>query len=70
MLKTIVAIAAVITVISAPIGEVVASPLPKPAAGAITACRQRPWSYINCVATEFGKPHVRLITIDHRLHRA
>ena len=59
-------IAAAITVISAPIGDVVASPLPKPAVDAITACKQRPWPYINCVGTEFefGNPHVRLISID------
>jgi hypothetical protein len=70
MLKTIAAIlaaaiiAATITVISAPITDVVASPLPKPAADAITACKQRPWPYLNCVGTEFGNPHVRLIGID------
>ncbi|MFZ0193742.1 MAG: hypothetical protein WAL14_02835 [Pseudolabrys sp.] len=46
MLKTIAAIvaaaviAAMITIISAPIGDVVASPLPKPAADAIAACKQ------------------------------
>jgi hypothetical protein len=28
-------------------------PLSKPA-DAITACKQRPWPYINCVGTEFG----------------
>ena len=39
-------------------------PLPKRAADAITACKQRPWPYINCVGTEFGNPHVRLISID------
>ncbi len=71
MLKTIAAIlaaatiAAAITVVSAPIGDVVASPLPKPAADAITACKQRPWPYLNCVGTEFGNPHVRLISIDN-----
>jgi hypothetical protein len=69
-LKTIVAIvaaaiiAAAITLISAPIADVVASPLPKPAADAITACKQRPWPYLNCVGTEFGNPRVRLISID------
>jgi hypothetical protein len=68
MLKTLVAIAAaaiiaaVITVLSAALGDVVASPLPKPAVDAITACKQRPWPYINCVGTEFGNPHVRLIS--------
>ena len=70
MLKTFVAIAAaaiiaaVITVLSAALGDVVASPLPTPAADAITACKRRPWPYINCVGTEFGNPHVRLISID------
>jgi hypothetical protein len=71
MLKTIAAIlaaatiAAAITVVSAPIGDVIASPLPKPAADAITACKQRPWPYLNCVGTEFGNPRVRLISIDN-----
>lgn len=70
MLKSLAAIvaaatiAAVITVFSAPVAEVVASPLPKPAAEAITACKQHPWPYLNCVGTEFGNPRVRLISID------
>jgi hypothetical protein len=58
------AIAGVITIISAPAADVVASPLPQPAADAITACKQRPWPYLNCVGTEFGNPHVRLIVTD------
>ena len=58
------AIAGAITLFSAPTSDVVASPLPKPAADAITACKQRPWPYLNCVGTEFGNPHVRLIGID------
>ena len=70
MFKTFVAvvaaaiIAAAITVISAPIADVVANPLPQPATDAITACKQRPWPYLNCVGTEFGNPRVRLISID------
>jgi hypothetical protein len=74
MLKSIVAIvaaaiiAATITVISAPIADVVASPLPPSAADAITACKQRPWPYLNCVGTEFGNPHVRLISTDRVTH--
>jgi hypothetical protein len=74
MMKTIAAIlaaaiiAATITVISAPITDVIASPLPKPAADAITACKQRPWPYVNCVGTEFGNPHVRLVSIDRPTH--
>ena len=74
MLKTIAAIlaaatiAATITRLSAPITDVVASPLPKPAADAITACKQRPWPYLNCVGTEFGNPHVRLISFERLAH--
>ncbi len=74
MLNTIAAIlaaaiiAATITVISAPVTDVVASPLPKPAADAITACKQRPWPYLNCVGTEFGNPRVRLVSIDRPTH--
>jgi hypothetical protein len=70
MLKSLAAvmvaatIAAVITVFSAPASDVVAGPLPQPAADAITACKQRPWPYLNCVGAEFGNPHVRLINID------
>ena len=41
----------------------VRGPLPKPVADAITACRA-PWPYVTCVGTEFGNPHVRLISID------
>jgi hypothetical protein len=58
------AIAGAITIVSAPTADVIASPLPQPAADAITACKQRPWPYLNCVGTEFGNPHVRLIVTD------
>jgi hypothetical protein len=69
MLKSLAAIvvaaiiAAAITVLSAPATELVASPLPQPAAEAMRACNQQPWPYSNCVGTEFGKPNVRLIAI-------
>lgn len=70
MLKTIIAIVAaaviagVITILSAPIGDVVASPLPKVTVEAIASCNQRPWPYVNCVGTELGNPHVRLISMN------
>ena len=70
MLKSIAAIvvaatiAAAITLLSAPTTDVVADPLPKPAADAMKACNQQPWPYSNCVGTEFGNPKVRLIAID------
>ena len=70
MLKSLAAvvvaatIAAAITLLSAPTTDVVAGPLPKPAADAITTCMQRPWPYLNCVGTEFGSPRVRLIPIE------
>lgn len=56
-------IAAAITLLSAPTTELVASPLPRPAADAMKACNQQPWPYSNCVGTEFGNPKVRLIAI-------
>ena len=71
MLKTIAAIlaaaaiAGTITVISAPIADVAASPLPKPAADAVAACKQNPWPYANCAGTELGNPRIRLIRIDN-----
>lgn len=71
MMKTIAAIiaaaaiAAIITVISAPIGDVVASPLPKPSADASAVCNQNPWPYVNCVGTELRNSRIRLIRIDN-----
>jgi hypothetical protein len=71
MLKAIAAIlaaaviAAAITVISAPIGDVAASPLPKPAPDAMAACQQNPWPYANCVGTKLGNPRIRVIRIDN-----
>ena len=70
MLKSLVAIvvaatiAAAITLLSAPATELVASPLPQPAAEAMRDCKQQPWPYSNCVGTEFGNPKVRLIAIN------
>jgi len=74
MLKTFAAIVtaaiivATITIISAPIADVVAAPLPQPAVDAIAACKQRPWPYLNCVGTEFGNPRVRLISLERPAH--
>ena len=56
-------IAAAITLLSATT-DVIADPLPKPAADAMRACNQQPWPYSNCVGTEFGNPKVRLIAIN------
>jgi hypothetical protein len=70
MLKSLAAvvvaatIAAAITLLSAPTTDVVAGPLPKPAADAMKACNEQPWPYSNCVGTQFGNPNVRLIAID------
>jgi hypothetical protein len=57
-------IAATITLLSAPTTDVVAGPLPKPAADAMKACNEQPWPYSNCVGTTFGNPKVRLIAIN------
>ena len=70
MLKSLAAvvvaatIATAITLLSAPTTDVVAGPLPKPAADAMKACNEQPWPYSNCAGTEFGNPKVRLITIE------
>jgi hypothetical protein len=64
MLKTVVTVvtaavvAAVISMISAPIWNLIASPLPEPAVEAIATCKQRPWPYLNCVGTAFVNPDV------------
>jgi len=70
MLKSLAAvvvaatIAAAITILSAPTTDVVAGPLPKPAADAMKAYNDQPWPYSNCVGAQFGNPNVRLIAID------
>lgn len=58
------AIAAAITVLSAPTAHVDAGPLAKPAETALKACTQRAWPYLNCVGTPFGNPRIRLVTVE------
>jgi len=58
------AIAAVITLLSAPAAHVDAGPLAKPIETAMDACAQRPWPYLGCIGTEFGNPRVRLVTSE------
>jgi len=58
------AIAALVTILSAPTAQVDATPVAQPVADAMTACNQRPWPYVRCVGTEFGSKHVRLVTTD------
>ncbi len=58
------AIAAVVTVLSAPTAPVDAGPLAKVVAAPMRACMERPWPYLRCVGTPFGNPNIRLITID------
>jgi hypothetical protein len=68
MLKSIAAImaaaaiAAVLTLLSAPSARLEAGPLAKPAEAALKACIERPWPYLNCVGTPFGNSHIRLVT--------
>ena len=56
------AIAAAITMLSAPATNVIASPLPQAAAAPMHACAQRAWPYLRCVGTQFGNPKVRLVS--------
>ncbi len=71
MLKTIsaimtaAAIAAAVTVLSAP-DPVDAGPLAKPAEATLKACVNQPWPYLHCVGTPFGNPRIRLVSTDHR----
>ncbi len=58
------AVAAAITILTAPSGPVVATPVAQPAIEAMTACTNRPWPYLRCVGTEFGSKRVRLVTTD------
>ncbi len=59
------AIAAAVTLLSAPGGELSAGPLAKPDETALNACAQRPWPYFNCVGTRIGNQRIRLVTTDH-----
>jgi hypothetical protein len=58
------AVAAMITILSAPTTNVNASPLPQVAAEPMQACAQRAWPYLRCVGTQFGNPKVRLVSTD------
>jgi hypothetical protein len=69
MLKTITAvlsaaaIAAVVTLISAP-SPVDAGPVAKPVETAMRTCANQPWPYLHCVGTQFGSSNVRLVSIE------
>jgi hypothetical protein len=58
------AIAAVVTIFTAPNGAVVAGALPPHDETALNACAHRPWPYLNCVGTRFGSLRIRLVTTD------
>jgi hypothetical protein len=58
------AIAAAITLLGAPGGELAAGPLAGLDEAVLNICTQRPWPYTNCVGTRLGNPHVRLVTTD------
>jgi hypothetical protein len=58
------AIAAAITVFTAPGAELAAGPLAKPDEAALNVCAQRPWPYFNCVGTRLGNQRIRLVTTD------
>jgi hypothetical protein len=69
MLKTTTAIitaafiAGIITLMSSP-APVDAGPVAKPVEIAIKACVNQPWPYLRCVGTQFGNPHIRLVSTD------
>ena len=58
------AIAAAITLLSAPATQVDAGPVAKPVESRDDQMRQAPWPYLRCVGTEFGNQRVRLVTAE------
>jgi len=58
------AIAAAVTVHSAPTTHVDAGSIAKPAEAAMKACVNQPWPYLHCVGTQFGNPKVRLVSSE------
>jgi hypothetical protein len=64
------AVAALITLLSAPSNEVRAMPVPMPlpwpqtAPVAIVECAPVAWPYHRCDGTRFGNPNARLVTTD------
>jgi Spy/CpxP family protein refolding chaperone len=58
------AIAAAITLLSAPAAKVDAGPVAKPVEAAMIECANRPWPYLRCVGTEFGNQRVRLVAAE------
>jgi hypothetical protein len=58
------AVAAVVSIFTAPGDEVVAGALPQQDEAALNACARRPWPYLDCVGTRFGNNRVRLVTTD------
>jgi hypothetical protein len=55
------AIAAAVTVLSAPTAHVDAGPIAKPVETAMMTCVNQPWPYLHCVGTQFGNPDIRLV---------
>ena len=58
------AIAAAVTVLSAPTAHVDAGPIATLAQSAMKACVNQPWPYLHCVGTEFGNPRIRLVSAE------
>jgi hypothetical protein len=58
------AVATVVSIFTAPGGEVVAGALPQQDEAALNACAHRPWPYLDCVGTRYGSQRVRLVTTD------
>jgi hypothetical protein len=59
------AVAAAVTILSAPSGILSAGASPDAESAQMRACATRPWPYLRCVGTRYGNPHVRLVTTDN-----
>jgi hypothetical protein len=62
---TAAAIAALVTLLSAPSGPVGAGPQPQATETALKVCIQHSWPYLNCVGTPLGNQRIRLVTTDN-----
>jgi len=59
------AVAAAVTLMSAPSGILSAGARPDAESAQMRDCAARPWPYLRCVGTQYGNPRVRLVTTDN-----
>jgi len=63
------AVAAAVTILSAPTGILSARARPDAESAQMRDCAAQPWPYLRCVGTRYGNPRVRLVTSDRLADR-